>query len=160
MVVCAHGEVSEFCEKHEMEILESYSGSLDEYKGSCAVIVTDEEMTREAYDSLKCSLFGRGIELVSVKWVDDEVILRLLRNQIEQRGKRGGRQRFGFTKRNGEIIEIPAKIAVARRIIELRDAGTTLREIQAETGLYYRNGKCLSMSTISGIIKNRKVYER
>ncbi len=158
MVVCAHGDVSEFCEKHEMEILESYSGSLEEYKGNCAVIVTAEDLTREDYDSLKCSLFGRGIELVSVKWPDDDVILRLLRNQIEQRGKRGGRQMFGFYKKYGLITEIPEKIALARRIIKMRDAGKTLREIQVETGGYYEDGRPLSMSTIQQIIKNRKEY--
>jgi hypothetical protein len=160
MVVCAHGDVSEFCEKHEMEILESYSGSLEEYKGNCAVIVTAEDLSREDYDSLKCSLFSRKIELVSVKWPDDEVILRLLRNQIELRGKRGGRQMYGFYKKHGLITEIPEKVKIARRIIELRDAGKTLREIQAEAGGYYENGRPLSMSTISEIIKNRKNYER
>lgn len=158
MVVCVHGDVSEFCEKHDLEILESYEGSLDEYKGNCAVIVTAEDLSREDYDSLKCSLFGRGFELVSVKWPDDEVILRLLRNQIEQRKKRGGRQMFGFYKKYGLITEIPEKVKLARRIIELRDAGKTLREIRAETGGYYEDGRPLSMSTISEIIKNRKEY--
>lgn len=61
---------------------------------------------------------------------------------------------FGFTKRNGEIVEIPAKIAVARRIIELRDAGKTLREIRENLSIK------MAMSTIQQIIKNRKNYER
>ena len=159
MVVCAHGRVAEFCESHEMQILESYEGNLEDYKGSCPVVVTDQKMSREEYDRLKCTLFGRGVELVSTEWTDDEVILRLLRNQIEQRGKRGGRQMFGFAKRNGEIIEIPAMIGVARRVIELRDAGYKLREIQADEGVCHPDGGDLSLSTIQTIIKNRDKYE-
>jgi hypothetical protein len=158
MVVCAHGDVAGFCEAHEMQILECYIGYLEDYhKSNCAVIVTDQKMTRQEYDSLKCTLFGRGIELVSVDWTDDEVILRLLRNQIEQRGKRGGRQMFGFVKRAGEIIEIPEKIEVARRMIEMRDAGATLEKIREDCRV---RGKKLSKSTIQQIIKNRDKYEK
>lgn len=159
MVVCAHGEVAKFCETHEMEILESYIGDLRDYRGNCAVVVTDQKMTRSEYDSLKCALFGRGLELVSVEWPDDEVMLRLLRNQIEQRGKRGGRQPFGYRQEHGRLVEIPEKIAVARRIIALRDAGKTYREIQADAGVRHPDGGELSMSTIQAIVKNRDKYE-
>lgn len=151
MVVCAHGDVAAFCEAHEMQILDCYIGYLEDYKGSCAVVVTDQKMTRQEYDTLKCTLFGRGVELVSTEWTDDEVIVRLLHSQIDNRKKRGGRQMFGFAKRKGEIIEIPEKMAVARRIVELRDTGRTLREIQDVVDL--------SMSTIQTIIKNRERYE-
>jgi hypothetical protein len=153
MVVCAHGDVAGFCEIHEMQILESYVGDLlDYHKGNCAVIVTDQAMTRQEYDSLKCTLFGRGVELVSTEWTDDEVILRLLHNQIQNRGKRGGRQMFGFYKKNGVIAEIPEKIGMARRIIALRDSGETLRDIAKAEGL--------SMSTVQTILNNRDRYER
>ena len=160
MVVCGHGEVAGFCSAHEMEILESYDGPLSEYKGNCAVIVTAAEMSREEYDSLKCNLFSRGVELVSTAWTDDSVILRLLRNQIEQRKKRGGRQMFGYRKRNGVVVAIPAGVAVARRIIELRDSGYTLRCIQEDEGVRHWDGKKLCISTIQTILKNREVYER
>lgn len=159
MVVCAHGDVAKFCESHEMEILESYSGNLADYKGNCAVVVTAQRMDRSKYDSLKCELFGRGIELVSLEWTDDEVILRLLRNQIEQRGKRGGRQMFGWRKEKGRFVEIPSKIAVARRIIELRDAGMTYREIRENVDVRHPDGGELSLSTIRTIIENREKYE-
>lgn len=154
MVVCAHdkhGEVAAFCEAHEMQILERCNGSLEDYKGSCPVVVTDQKMARQEYDTLKCTLFGRGVELVSTEWTDDELIVRLLHSQIENRKKRGGRQMFGFAKRKGEIIEIPEKMAVARRIVELRDTGRTLREIQDVVDL--------SMSTIQTIIRNREAYK-
>lgn len=161
MVVCAHGDVVGFCEAHEMQILEKYIGDISEYhRGNCSVIVTDQAMTREEYDDLKCTLFGRGVELVSTKWTDDEVILRLLRQTVELRKKRGGRQMFGYCKRRGMIVEIPEKIAVARRIIELRDSGVTLREIQDDPGCRNLDGTELSMSTIQTIIKNREVYEK
>lgn len=160
MVVCAHGDVAGFCEAHELLILELCAGDLNNYRGSCSVIVTDQAMTRQEYDSLKCTLFGRGVELVSTEWTDDEVILRLLRNQIEQRGKRGGRQMFGFMKKNGQITEIPRLMCVARRIIELRDSGMTLKEIQNFPEIHHLDYKKISVSTIQQIIKNRERYEK
>jgi hypothetical protein len=161
MVVCAHGDVAGFCEAHEMQILESHIGNLEDYhKSNCAVIVTDQAMTRQEYDSLKCKLFGHGIELVSVFWTDDEVILRLLHNQIDNRKKRGGRQVFGFTKKNGQVVEIPEMMVVARRVIELRDAGYTLKAICADRKVRHPDGKKISVSTIQQIIKNRDKYER
>lgn len=160
MVVCAHGDVSDFCIIREMEILEQYSGDLSDYRGNCPVIVTDQRMTRQEYDSLKCTLFGRGVELVSTEWTDDEVILRLLHNQIQNRGKRGGRQTFGFMKKNGQIVEIPKLMYVARRIIELRDSGMTLKEIQNFPEIHHLDYKKISVSTIQQIIKNREKYEK
>jgi hypothetical protein len=160
MVVCAHGDVSRFCEEHEMEILEKYEGDLLNYNGKCLVIVTDQKMTREEYESLKCKVFGHGYELVSVDWTDDTIILALLRQTIANRKKRGGRQMFGFTKKNGEITEIPRLMYVARRIIELRDSGMTLREIREFPEIHHLDYKKISTSTIQQIIKNRERYER
>lgn len=161
MVVCAHGDVAGFCEAHEMKILESYSGDLNDYKGHCTVVVTDQVMTRQEYDSLKCTLFGRSVELVSTEWTDDEVIVRLLQNQLERRKKRGGRQMFGYYKKNGRIVEIPEKIAVARLVVEMRSSGCTLREIQEDERVCDpRTGRELCMSTIQTILKNREVYEK
>ena len=159
MVVCAHGNVEKFCEYHNMQILESYRGNLDDYKGNCPVIVTDQMMSRVEYDALKCRMFARGFELVSVTWTDDEVILRLLQQTVERRKKRGGRQMFGFYKNNGVITENPAQIAVARRVIELRDAGYTLAQIQADAGVHHGDGRKLAVSTIQVIVKNRSRYE-
>lgn len=160
MVVCAHGSVSEFCKNHEMEILEVFAGDLNDYKGKCAVIVTDQQMTREEYESLKCVLFGRGYELISTEWTDDAIILALLRQTIERRKKRGGRQIFGFYKKNGVITEIPEMIAVARKIIELRDNGWCLREIQGHKDIRHPDGGVIGISTIDSILKNRERYEK
>lgn len=161
MVVCAHGEVAGFCEAHEMQILETYHGDIKEYhKSNCSVIVTDAVMTRPEYDSLKCTLFARGVELVSTEWTDDEVILRLLHNQIDNRRKRGGRQVFGFTKRSGQVVEIPEMMEVARRVIKMRDDGFTLKEISADRRVRHPDGKKISVSTIQMIVKNRERYEK
>lgn len=158
MVVCAHGNVSEFCKNHEMEILEVFTGDLKDYKGKCAVVVTDQKMTREEYESLKCVLFGHGFELVSVEWTDDAIILALLRQTIERRKKRGGRQLFGFYKKNGVIAEIPEVVAVARKVIELRDKGWTMRDIKEHADIRHPDGGELGISTIESIIKNREKY--
>ena len=161
MVVCAHGDVAGFCEVHEMQILETYIGDITEYhKSNCSVVVTDTVMTRQEYDSLKCTLFARGVELVSTEWTDDEVILRLLNNQIQNRKKRGGRQVFGFTKKNGQVVEIPEMMEVARRVITLRDAGYTLKSICADRKVRHSDGRKISVSTVQQIIKNRERYER
>jgi hypothetical protein len=160
MVVCAHGDVSRFCEEHEMEILEKYEGDLLDYNGKCLVIVTDQKMSREEYESLKCKVFGHGYELVSVDWTDDAIILALLRQMITNRKKRGGRNPFGFRKEAGEFVEIPMLIDVARDIIRMRDAGQTLKYIRDHEGICHLDGKKLSMSTIQQIIKNREKYEK
>lgn len=160
MVVCAHGEVAVFCEKHNIEILERYSGDLEDYSGNCAVIVTDQQMTREQYESLKCTMFGRGLELISIDWTDDAIILALLWQTVERRKKRGGRQMFGFTKKNGVVVEIPEMMEVARRVIELRDAGITLKGIRSDGGVKHPDGRKLSVTTIQTIVKNRDKYER
>lgn len=160
MVVCAHGDVATFCRQHGMEIFERYSGSLDDYNGSCAVLVTDMQLSMEEYEDWKCLLFGRGVELVSTRWSDDEFILRLLHTQVRQRKQRGGRQMFGFYKKNGVISEVPELIAVARRVIILRDRGYTLRQIQQDKGVHHLGGRSICMSTIQQILKNREVYEQ
>jgi hypothetical protein len=159
MVVCTHGEVADFCRKYDMKVLETYDGDLSNYRGSCPVLVTNARMTREDYDVLKCELFSRGVDLVSTHWLDDDVVVRLIRKQLADRGRKGGRQIFGYTKRNGFVVEIPEKMAVARRVIEMRDAGYTLRQIRDDEDVYHTDGKKLAISTIQQIIKNRNKYE-
>ena len=162
MIVCVCGgaEADAFCEQHGFLVLAHYHGDLLDYSGEAPVLVTDQEMTREGYDRWKCYMFGRGVELISTKWTDDEAILRMLRLERERKNRRGGRQAFGFTMMNGETCEIPGAIEVARRIIGLRDAGLTYREIQDTEGITHVGGKRLSLSTIQVIVKNRELYEK
>lgn len=72
---------------------------------------------------------------------------------------RGGRQPFGYCKNNGKIIEIPSRMAIARRIIELRDAGMKLQDIREADGVRWPDGRRLSVDTINRILKNRSLYE-
>ena len=67
---------------------------------------------------------------------------------------------FRSAKKNGRIVEIPERMAVARRVIEMRDAGYTLREIRESEDVYHTDGKKLAISTIQQIISNRETYER
>lgn len=162
MIVCVHGDPLasiEFCRRYNMKVLESYEGDLLDYSGSCPVIVTGERMDRARYDSLKCDLYGRGVDLVSIYWLDDDTVVRLIRKSLTDRSKRGGRQRFGFYKKNGVIEENPAMMAVARRVIALRDAGLTYREIAEDPEVRHHGGKKLAVSTIQKIVSNRKEYE-
>ena len=160
MVVCAHGDVSEFCEEHDMLIFERHEGDLEDYGGSCVVLVTDQKMEGKEYDDLKCKMFSRGIELVSTDWCDDETIVRLLRYTLDSRKQRGGRQPFGFCKKNGIIVENPAMMAVARRVIELRDKGLTYQQISRDPGVRRADGRPIGISTLQFIVTNRDRYEK
>ena len=48
---------------------------------------------------------------------------------------------------------------MARRIIEMRDAGITLRGIQEDKGVHHPDGRKISVSTIQQIINNRDIYK-
>ena len=156
MIVCAHGEVSEFCEKSGMTIYEHYTGDLESYEGTCPVIVTDREMTKNEYYYLKMKLLRRRIELVSINHCDkdlSEFVAYL--NQRQRKEKHGGRLPFGFTSTGVD----EKKMAVVRRILELRDAGYTYKQIQKDPDVHHGDGRELSISTIQVILGNRSKYE-
>ena len=156
MIVCAHGEVSEFCEKSGLTIYEHYTGELENYAGTCPVIVTDREMTKNEYYYLKMKLLRRRIELVSIHHKDEDLSeFVVYMSQRQRKEKRGGRLPFGFTS-NGVDEK---KIAVARRIIKLRDSGYTYKQIQEDPEVHHGDGRELSISTIQVILGNRSKYE-
>lgn len=160
MIVCGHGNVSDFCAERDMVVCERYEGDLSDYRGSCTVVVSDQDMSEGEYYYLKGSLLNRGIELISTRYKDNPAMLEYLAYMKErQREKYGGRQPFGYYRRNGEVIENPEMMAVVRRILELRDAGITLRGIQEDAGVHHPDGRKISISTIQQIIKNRDRYE-
>lgn len=68
------------------------------------------------------------------------------------------RQPFGYRKKNGEIYEIPELIAVARRVIELRDSGMKLEGIRNDADVRWTDGRKISVATICEILKNRGLY--
>lgn len=160
MMVCGHGDVAEFCERMDMVVCEQYTGDIADYRGSCGVLVTAQDMPEMEYYMLKGKLMGRGVELISSRWIDDPRMIELLHYQVQNRKEKyGGRQSFGFRRRGDRVEEIPESMAVARRILELRDAGITLRGIQEDEGVHHPDGRKISVSTIQQIIKNRNKYE-
>ena len=161
MNVAAHGNVDAYCEAHGMVIVERYSGDVLEYRGDCSVLVTDNCEDQNEYYFVKYRLMLRKIELVSTHWSDAGVedFVRYLgeREMARRRDKYTGRMAFGFYRANGVTVADPAGIAIARRIISLRDAGKKYREIADE--VTYPDGRKMSISTIQVILRNRSKYE-
>ena len=161
MIVCGHGNVFEFCEKRDMVVCETWDGDLESYRGNCRVLVTDQDMSEQEYYFIKGKMLGRGIELISTRYKDDKLMTEFLAYQAERRKEKyGGRQPFGFRKVGDEIMEIPEMMVVARKIVEMKDAGATLREIHEDESVHHMDGRRISVSTIQQIIKNRDKYER
>lgn len=160
MIVCGHGNVADFCKEHDMVVLEVYSGPLEEYTGSSRVLVTDQDISKREYYYLKSKLMRRGVELISTRYKDCPELIEFLAYEAERRKEvHGVRQPFGFIRKNGEVIGNQEMMAVARKVIELRDAGFVMRTIQETEGICYPDGRKLSLSTIQTIVKNRGLYE-
>jgi hypothetical protein len=146
MIVCAHGEVSEYCENRDMIIVERFTGEIENYCGVCRVLVTDREMSSGEYYYLKGKMLAQGIELVSTRYVDSE---NLNLGEIKSRPG-GGRPKFGDRS--------DAERAVVDRIFELRDSGATYKEISEDAAVGYPDGRKMSVSTIQVILRNREKY--
>ena len=158
-IVCAHGNVKDFCDSKDMLICSEYSGELSDYHGGCRVLVTDQQMTKTEYYYHKDLLMRRGIDLISTGHEDTPEMLEYLAYSAERRREKyGGRQPFGYQRKNGVVVENESLISVAREIIALRDRGMTLREIQEASGIRHLDGRKISVSTIQQIIKNREKY--
>lgn len=161
MVVCAHGNVNEFCKEYDMLIVETHVGDIEKYSGIFRVLVTDQEMTEYNYYYLKGRMLAKGYELVSVHHSDKRCLVDLIAHTVEKeledkREKFGGRHMFG-TNEDG-LTEHGR--TVVRRILELRDTGFSLRQIKECPDVHHPDGKSLSISTIQVIIKNREIYEK
>ena len=151
MIVCAHGDVSEYCENRDMIIVEQYTGEIENYCGVCRVLVTDRDMSVSDYYYLKGKMLAQGVEMVSTKYVDIEnLVERTVREVSEKRPGKGGRKRFG----SGSDTEM----AVVHRIFELKDAGCTLQRIHEDDEVRYADGRKIPVSTIQGILGNREKY--
>lgn len=150
MIVCAHGEVSEYCKKRDMIIVERYDGDIENYGGVCRVLVTDQDMSSGEYYFLKGKMLAQGVELVSTRYVDRENLSYDDVKYAAEKRKSGGRPKFGD---NSETER-----AVVDRIFELRDAGYKLRAIADDDEVRYSDGRKMSISTIQVILKNRNKY--
>ena len=144
MMVCAHGNVIDFCDEHDMVICDKWEGKLCEYRGPCRVLVTDSDISENEYYFLKGEFLAKGIELISTRHKDNKLLSEfLVYSNARRRGKRAGRRPFEDD-------------AVIRRILELHDKGMSIREIQRAEGVCRPDGSRLSTSTIHKHIKNRK----
>lgn len=159
MVVCIHGNVSNYCKDHGFVVVSRHEGAITDYSGVARVIVTGESMSQEDYIYLKSIMLRKGYELVSTEHTDTEQIAKLVA-KFGSGGGKAGRTKFGFTRVNGELVADPEKMKVVRRIFELKDKKCTLREIREDDGVHHTDGRKLSLSTIQLIIGNRKDYER
>ena len=140
MIVCAHGDVTEFCKKHDMSIGDTGTGDLREYSGYCRVLVTDSDISESEYYFLKGEFLAKGIELVSTRYKDDVLMSEYLTYVTARRKSRNGGRR---------LFSDPA---VIQKILELRSAGLSLRAIQEDDEVRH-DGKKLSLSTIKKIIE-------
>lgn len=161
MIVAAHGNVDAYCAEHGMTIGERYVGNVEDYRGSCLILVTDNCEDQNDYYYRKYKLMLRKVELVSTHWGDagvDEFVRYMSEREFERRkDKYPGRVPFGFKRVDGEIVEDPVSIGIARRIVELKDAGKTYREIVEE--VRYPDGRKMAVSTVQTILGNRSKYE-
>lgn len=131
MMVCAHGNVTEFCKERDMVICDRWEGELSEYRGPCCVLVTDKEMSEHEYYFEKGNLLAKGIELVSTRHSDDKLLSEYL---VYSNARRS-------TKRKPT-----AEAAVIEKMRALRAAGRSLREIQRN--VRRSDGSEYSVSTI------------
>lgn len=161
MMVCAHGNVAEFCAKRDMVVCETWVGDIEEYRGNCYVLVSDQEMSENEYYFLKARMMARGVEFVSTHHKDDESMVGYLAYANERdKSRYATRLPIGRRWKNGKIVEDAEGMVIVNRILELRDSGSTYREIREDETVRRPNGKKLSLSTIQSVVKNRKFYEK
>ena len=163
MIVAAHGNVDEYCENHDMTVVERYGGKVEDYSGGCAVLVTDNCSDVNEYYYLKYKMAKRKIELVSTHWGEgnrEDFVAYLNQHEAEERKRLyAGRLPFGFRRVDGQVVADREAMAVARRIIALRDAGKTYRDISEDSLVRFPDGRRMSISTIQVILRNRGKYE-
>lgn len=161
MIVVAHGNVDAYCSDHDMVIGERYTGDLLEYKGSCPIVVTDADVSKNEYFYMKYLLLRRSVELVSTRWVSvelSEFVAYVVEQESKNRKRYGGRLLFGMRKIGGAVIGDPELFPVVERIIELRDQGATYAEIKSDPEVHRADGGELPISTIQTILNNRDKY--
>ena len=162
MIVCAHGNVDNFCRNRCMIPVCRYEGDIEDYSGVCRILVTDSNISEKEYWLLKSTMLGKGVELVSTLYEDSEFISKFIVESLEakHRKKSGGRCKFGFRNIDGEVKLTEAGRAVVKRIFELRDAGCSYHTIRNDESVRHLDGRILAVSTIQIILENRKFYEK
>lgn len=77
-------------------------------------------------------------------------------------GYSGGKAPMGYKVQNGELVINEDEAKVVRRVFELRDSGKVLLDIVDilnNEGYVNRSGGKFAVSTVQGIVNNRKTYE-
>lgn len=160
MLVCVHGNVAEYCKARNMIPVEEWKGELSEYRGETRVLVTDSDISKHEYYYLKGEFRTRGIELISTRHEDDEELSEYIKYFVaRQKTGRLGRQPYGWCVRDGDVVAIPSRIAVAKKIIKLYDEGLSLRAICEDESIRHPDGRKFSVSMVHVIVKNRRKYE-
>ncbi len=144
MIVCAHGDVFEYCKSRGLIIVDRWDGDFREYSGTCPILVTDAEITEQEYYLEKGKLLARGIELVSTRYEDNPQLVIYIALTTDRGNVKRRKATFG---------ESPEEVAVIERIRELRSEGLTIREIQAADGVRHTDGRKLSLSLIHNILQ-------
>lgn len=139
MIVCAHGNVIEYCKSRDLIIVDRWDGDFRDYNGKCPILVTDAEITEAEYYFEKGKLLARGIELVSTRHEDNPQLATYIAITTER-----GSTKKRKTSLGNEVID---------RIRALRAEGMTIRAIQAADGICYPDGRRLSISFIHNILK-------
>ena len=139
MIVCAHGNVFEYCRSRGLIIVDGWDGDFREYGGKCPILVTDADITEQEYYLEKAKLLARGIELVSTRHEDNPQLATYIAITTER----------GSVKKR----KTPLENEVVNRIRALRAEGMTIRAIQAAEGICYPDGRRLSISFIHKILQ-------
>lgn len=161
MMICAHGEVAAFCREHDMVICATWDGDIENYRGDCRVLVSDQSMSENEYYFLKSRLMARGIEFISTHHKDDESMVGYLMYASERdKSRYATRLPMGRRWSCGKVVEDAEGMAVVNRIFELRDSGLAYRAIREDEKVRRPDGRMLSLSTILNIVRNRKFYEK
>lgn len=143
MMVCAHGNVTDFCKERDMIVCDTWTGDIRDYSGPCRVLVTDSDMTENEYYYRKGEMLARGVELISTKYLDSPKLLEYLVYSNDRRR----------VERNTRMPTTDPK--VVDRIIELRAAKKSLRAIREDEGVRNPDGTKLCISTI-----RKRIIER
>lgn len=165
MIVCGHGDVTAFCKENGFTVAARHTGEIIDYRGEIKTIVTDQKMSAQEFLYIRMIMLGKGYDVRSIQYpnidrkMDEFLEFVGTQEMYRRKEKYGGRQPFGFRKVGNEIREIPEMIAVARKIIEMKNEGATLRQIHESEGICHPDGRRISVSTIQQIIKNRERYE-
>lgn len=156
MIVCAHGNVSEYCDSRGMVIAETWEGDFREYCGKCSIIVTDADISEAEYYFEKGKLLAVGIELISTRYTDDPKVVNYITYAMSRDDGKKRRVAFGYRRKGERLVEVPEEMAVIAKIRGLSNQGMTIREIQAADGVCYTDGRRLSVSMIHNILKRRE----